>query len=77
MVCTVLPTFLSKVRACTVGSATGLAPSKGATTVAGLCRILTGFATTRRSTDVWPEGSTPQPRPRHGSADDPAPDKCA
>ena len=29
MVCTVLPTFLSKVRACTVGSATGLPPEGG------------------------------------------------
>ena len=45
---TVLPTFLSKVRACTVGSATGLPPEGRAVTVAGLCRNLTGFATTRR-----------------------------
>ena len=49
--CTVLPTFLSKVRACTVGSATGLA-TRGWFTVAGLCRTLTGFATTRRSTET-------------------------
>lgn len=45
--CTVLPTFLSKARACTVESATGL-PPEGAVTVAGLCRNRTGFATTRR-----------------------------
>ena len=44
---TVLPTFLSKVRACTVGPATGLAPRR-AFTVAGLCRHLTGFATPQR-----------------------------
>ena len=43
---TVLPTFLSKVRACTVWSATGLRP-RGTITVAGLCRDLTGFATAR------------------------------
>jgi hypothetical protein len=42
VVCTVLPTFLSKVRACTVGSATGLA-ARGRFTVAGLCRDLTGL----------------------------------
>ena len=61
MECTILPTFLSKVCACTVWSATGLAPSGGALTVAGLCRDLTGFATTRRDTDCRAEPSTRWP----------------
>ena len=45
--CTVLPTFLSKVRASTGGRRPDFRP-RGAVTVAGLCRIHTGFATTRR-----------------------------
>ena len=45
---TVLPTFLSKVRACTVGRRPDFRPRR-AVTVAGLCRNRTGFATTRRA----------------------------
>ncbi len=48
VVCTVLPTFLSKVRACTVGRRPDFRPGWGTVTVAGLCRNHTGFATTRR-----------------------------
>ena len=57
MECTVLPTFLSKVRACTVGRRPDLRP-RGAITVAGLCRNLTGFATTRRDWNCRGERST-------------------